>query len=80
METVIIESDKLCKHFCIPVQKSGIGNALKQFVHKEQKTVHAVNDVSLRIHKGEFVGFLGPNGAGKTTTLKMLTGILYPTR
>ena len=80
METVVIESNKLCKHFTVPVQKSGIGNALKQFVHKEQKTVHAVNGVTLRVHKGEFVGFLGPNGAGKTTTLKMLTGILYPTR
>ncbi|MEW6737540.1 MAG: ATP-binding cassette domain-containing protein, partial [Acidobacteriota bacterium] len=29
---------------------------------------------------GEMVGFLGPNGAGKTTTLKMLAGLLYPTR
>jgi len=30
---------------------------------------------------GEIVGFLGPNGAGKTTTtLKMLSGLLYPTR
>lgn len=79
METVVIESSKLSKYFSVPVQKTGIGNALKQFVHPEQKIVHAVNDITLSIHKGEFVGFLGPNGAGKTTTLKMLSGILHPT-
>ncbi|MDE3092106.1 MAG: ATP-binding cassette domain-containing protein, partial [Chloroflexota bacterium] len=32
------------------------------------------------IDAGEVVGFLGPNGAGKTTTLKVLSGLLYPTR
>src|SRR5207244_8153474 len=36
--------------------------------------------VSFGITEGEVVGFLGPNGAGKTTTLKMLSGLLYPTR
>src|SRR5439155_302503 len=33
-----------------------------------------------RIEPGEMVAFLGPNGAGKTTTLKMLSGLIYPTR
>jgi ABC-2 type transport system ATP-binding protein len=36
--------------------------------------------VSFTIDEGEMVGFLGPNGAGKTTTLKMLSGLLHPTR
>ncbi len=40
----------------------------------------AVKDLDLEIGEGEFVAFLGPNGAGKTTTLKMLTGILQPTK
>lgn len=39
----------------------------------------AVNDISLRVGKGEFFGFLGPNGAGKTTTIKMMTGLFTPT-
>ncbi len=40
----------------------------------------AVDDVSFQVRRGEIFGFLGPNGAGKTTMIKMLTGILRPTR
>jgi ABC-2 type transport system ATP-binding protein len=40
----------------------------------------AVNDVSLTVRRGEVYGFLGPNGAGKTTTLRMLLGLVRPTR
>lgn len=39
-------------------------------------SVVAVNDVSVRVEKGEIFGFLGPNGSGKTTVIKMLTGLL----
>jgi ABC-2 type transport system ATP-binding protein len=37
-----------------------------------------ISDVSLRVERGEIVGFLGPNGAGKTTTMRMLLGTLRP--
>lgn len=40
----------------------------------------AVNDLELRVEQGVFYGFLGPNGAGKSTTIKMLTGLLAPSR
>src|SRR4051794_28729896 len=40
----------------------------------------AVSELSLRVAAGEIVGLLGPNGAGKTTTLKLLLGMLRPTR
>ena len=40
----------------------------------------AVDTVNFTIEKGEIFGLLGPNGAGKTTTIRMLTGILTPTR
>ena len=37
-----------------------------------------VNEVSLRVEKGEIVGLLGPNGAGKTTTFYMIVGLEQP--
>lgn len=40
----------------------------------------AVDDISLKVEKGEIFGFIGPNGAGKTTTIKIITGILNPTK
>jgi ABC-2 type transport system ATP-binding protein len=44
------------------------------------KKVEAVRGVSFDVREGEIFGFLGPNGAGKTTTIKMLTGLIAPTR
>jgi ABC-2 type transport system ATP-binding protein len=41
--------------------------------------VHAVEDVSFAVARGEVLGFLGPNGAGKSTTMRMLTGFIAPT-
>jgi ABC-type polysaccharide/polyol phosphate transport system ATPase subunit len=40
----------------------------------------AVEDVSFSVRPGETLGIIGPNGAGKSTILKLLTGILWPTR
>jgi len=40
----------------------------------------AVNGISFTVHDGEIYGLLGPNGSGKSTTMKILSGILRPTR
>ena len=46
-------------------------------VYGEDKV--AVENLTLRVARGEVFGFLGPNGAGKTTALKMLLGLVQPT-
>ena len=37
-----------------------------------------VKDVTLEIHKGDYVGIIGPNGGGKTTLMKLMIGLLTP--
>lgn len=49
-------------------------------VTKKFGQVVAVDDVSLRIGRGEFYSLLGPSGCGKTTTLRMIAGFEMPTR
>jgi ABC-2 type transport system ATP-binding protein len=42
--------------------------------------VHALKDLNLKVTKNSIFGFLGPNGAGKTTTIKLLLGLIAPTK
>lgn len=51
-----------------------------QNLHKEFGSVTAVNDISFAAKRGEIFALLGPNGAGKTTTLRMMYGLIKPTR
>jgi ABC-2 type transport system ATP-binding protein len=39
-----------------------------------------VEELNLRVERGELYGFLGPNGAGKTTTIRMALGLIHPSR
>lgn len=50
-----------------------------QNLSKHYGNVHAVENVSISVRKGEVYGFLGLNGAGKTTTIRMLLGMIRPT-
>ena len=47
---------------------------------RSTRRVEAVNDLNLTVNAGERVAYIGPNGAGKSTSIKILTGILHPTR
>lgn len=55
--------------------------SLSIFRHKSyHKDFLAVNNISFEVKKGECFGIIGTNGSGKSTTLKMLTGVLNPSR
>lgn len=49
-------------------------------VTKKYHDFTAVDDLSLHVARGEIIGIIGHNGAGKSTTLKMIAGLIAPTR
>lgn len=69
---------KLSKKFRLRKNLPGVWGALKGLFHSETTEVHAIQDISFTVARGERIAFIGPNGAGKSTTIKMLTGILHP--
>ena len=52
----------------------------KVYKRRRGKATVAVNDLSLQVDPGQVFGLLGANGAGKTTTIKMLCGLIQPTK
>lgn len=49
-------------------------------VNKDYGKHHALKDFSLSVPKGRIVSILGPNGAGKTTFIKIVSGLIHPTK
>jgi ABC-2 type transport system ATP-binding protein len=76
----MITVEGLTKTYRVPVKDPGLGGTLRAMFARRWRDVEAVRELAFSIQQGERVGFLGPNGAGKTTTLKMLAGLLHPTR
>jgi ABC-2 type transport system ATP-binding protein len=78
--TSTITVQNLVKEFKVYQKKPGLLGSVQSLFSRKYETKTAVDDISFTIEQGEIVGFIGQNGAGKTTTLKMLSGLLYPTR
>jgi ABC-2 type transport system ATP-binding protein len=62
----------------VAVEAKDLTKVFRDFWHRPK--VRAVNGINFDVNRGEVFGLLGPNGSGKTTTLKMILGLLYPTR
>jgi len=75
-----IEVKNLNKVFTIKEKKKGFRGSFESIFHPKYRKVKAVRNIDFSVEKGEMVAFIGPNGAGKSTTIKMMTGILYPTK
>jgi ABC-2 type transport system ATP-binding protein len=65
MTDVVLRADDLAKTFRLGFLR---------------KRIEAVKQASFEVRRGEIFGYLGPNGSGKTTTLKMLMGLVFPSR
>ena len=65
MSAAPVEIEYLTKVFNVPMRR---------------ERVVAVRDLSIKVEPGEVYGLLGPNGSGKSTTLKILLGLVSPTR
>ncbi len=76
----MIDVNHLSKDYMLRQKEAGLRGALKGLLKTNYKEIHAVRDLSFHIDEGEIVGFIGPNGAGKSTTIKMMSGILTPTK
>jgi len=68
----MVENDPLV------IRTAKLTKVFRDFWLREKVT--AVADLDLEVVPGEVFGLLGPNGSGKSTTLKMILGLLFPTR
>jgi len=75
----IICAENVVKTYAKLERSQGISGSLRDLFYRDYKYVNAVDGVSLKVSKGEFLGYIGPNGAGKSTSIKILTGILQST-
>ncbi len=77
----IITLENISKRFSVPHERTdSLRNALLTFWKKRTyEILYALNDVSLTINPGEFLGIIGKNGSGKTVLLKIIAGIYRPT-
>src|SRR5471030_865932 len=62
----------------VVVSVRGLTKVFKDFWNRPK--ARAVDNVDFEVRRGEVFGLLGPNGSGKSTTVKMLLGLLNPTR
>ena len=83
-QNYMVEVDNVSMRFNLGIEK---GFSLKQWFvdvgsgkKKEKKEFWALTDVSFKVKKGEVIGFIGSNGAGKSTMLKVVAGVMKPTK
>lgn len=76
----IIKLTDVCKEYTYYKKDVGLKGSIKNLFYREKLIKNAVKNLSFEVSEGEIVGLIGLNGAGKTTTLKMLSGLILPTK
>ena len=62
------------------IEVAGLTKVFETGRRRARRRIEAVRDISFSVEPGERLAYIGPNGAGKSTSIKILTGILHPTR
>src|SRR3974377_1838304 len=62
----------------IVISVAGLTKVFKDFWGRPK--ARAVDNADFEVRRGEVFGLLGPNGSGKSTTVKLILGLLYPTK
>jgi ABC-type polysaccharide/polyol phosphate transport system ATPase subunit len=78
MRDQILSCTGIHKIFDAPIVPSSLlqDYVLRRRMHRPRKRIFALNDISLALGRGEWIGLYGPNGSGKTTLLQILAGLL----
>lgn len=81
-KSIIISAKNLSKSYLVPKKENNLTffKRLKRIFYRENVEKVALKNMTFNIKSGEIVGYIGPNGAGKSTTIKILTGILTPSK
>ena len=79
-DTPALAIDNVTKQYCQWQRSGKARDIIKNMLHPEKRVVTALDHLSLTIRQGEFAAYAGSNGAGKSTTIKILSGILLPTK
>lgn len=79
-DTPALDIDNVTKNYTQWQRSGKAKDIIKNMFHPDKRVVTALDQVSLTISSGEFVAYAGANGAGKSTTIKILSGILKPTK
>ena len=80
MSDIAIQANKISKIYRLYDKPSDRFKEALMPGKRRSKDHYALTDVDLTIHKGETVGIIGTNGSGKSTILKIITGVLSPTK
>jgi ABC-2 type transport system ATP-binding protein len=75
---IVVELAGVCKTFRQKQRSERVGAAFRQLFHPTVRKIQALQNIDLRIRRGETVAYAGPNGAGKSTTIKLLSSLLAP--
>ena len=75
-----IKISHITKSFKMFKRSAGLKGALLSFINRKYTIFTALKDINLNIDSGEIIGILGENGAGKTTLIKLIVGLLHPSK